>query len=172
MTHTRHGRFETSIGQLLLVAAEGAIIGVYFQPPKYAPNPEAIGDDLGVEPADPVLARAARELREYLAGERHEFDFDIELRGDAFSLSVWELLRETRFGETTNYGAIAERLGNRALAQRVGQAVGHNPIMIAVACHRVLGADGSLVGYAGGLDRKRTLLTLEEPDAAEAGRLF
>lgn len=172
MPYIRHGRFETSLGQLLVVAADGAITGVYFQPPKYAPAADAIGDDLGTDPADPVLERAVDEIREYLAGDRREFDFDIELHGDALSLSVWEMLRETRFGETTTYGAIAERLGNRALAQRVGQAVGHNPIMIAVACHRVLGADGSLVGYAGGLDRKRTLLALEEPEAAAAGRLF
>lgn len=172
MLVTRHGRFNTSIGQLLIAAAGDAIIGVYFQPPKYAPTAEAIGDDLGDEPSDPVLARAALELREYLAGERRDFGFPVELHGDAFSKSVWELLNETSFGETTTYGAIAERLGNRALAQRVGQAVGHNPVMIAVACHRVLGADGSLVGYAGGLERKRTLLALEEPPADEAGRLF
>lgn len=92
--------------------------------------------------------------------------------GDEFFEQVWALLCEIPYGQTTTYGALAERLGDRRLAQRVGQAVGRNPISILIPCHRVLGADGSLTGYAGGLDRKRFLLELEEPVEASASRLF
>lgn len=81
-------------------------------------------------------------------------------------------LREIPYGTTTTYGTIAVQLGNRALAQRVGRAVGHNPLSIVVPCHRVVGADGSLTGFAGGLDRKRALLALEEPAEVRAARLF
>ena len=84
---------------------------------------------------------------------------------------VWTRLCEIPYGQTTTYGAIATELGNRNLAQRVGQAVGHNPISIVIPCHRVVGADGGLTGYAGGLDRKRRL-DLESPAPDEAGRLF
>ncbi|GAA1320883.1 methylated-DNA--[protein]-cysteine S-methyltransferase [Leucobacter albus] len=170
--HTRHGLVQTSLGELLLVASGDALVGVYFPDHRYPPEADEIGEALGHEPEDPVITQAARQLREYLAGERTEFDVPVAPRGDEFSRQVWSMLGKIPFGETSTYGALAEALGNRALAQRVGQAVGHNPVSIIVPCHRVLGADGSLTGYAGGLERKRVLLALEEPEAAVAGRLF
>lgn len=168
---TRHAFASTSIGELLLVADGDALIGLYFEGHKYPPAADAIGERVD-EAADPVLRRAAAELRQYLAGERREFSVPLAPVGDAFSQQVWLILLRIPYGETTTYGAIAEQLGNRSLAQRVGQSVGHNPISIIVPCHRVLGADGSLTGFAGGLERKRALLELEEPPASESGRLF
>ena len=168
----RHGFFDTSLGTLMCVADGDRLAGVYFPDHRYPPEPADIGDDLGPEPSDALLTAAATELREYLRGERTAFGVPLAPRGDEFSLRVWQLLEEIPYGETVSYGELAIRLGKRALAQRVGQAVGHNPISVFIPCHRVLGADGSLTGYAGGLDRKRTLLALEEPDAAAAGRLF
>lgn len=120
----------------------------------------------------PLLAQAADELREYLAGKRRSFDVPVAASGDPLSEAVWQHLLRIPYGETTTYGEIAASLGRREFAQRVGQAVGHNPISIIIPCHRVLGADGSLTGYAGGLDRKRALLDLEEPEEARLSRLF
>lgn len=172
----RHGIIDTSLGELLLVAVDDGmtdgLAGVYFPAHTYPPSPDEIGERVDEVSSDPVLGAASRQLREYLAGGRSAFEIPLAPRGDDFSQRVWEILREIPYGETTTYGRIAERLGNRALAQRVGQAVGHNPVSIVIPCHRVLGADGSLTGFAGGLERKRALLELEEPDAAEAGRLF
>lgn len=168
----RHGTIETPLGALLLTADGDALTGLYFPKHKYPPSPDEIGDDLGGEPTDPILAEAARQLREYFAGDRRDFELPLAPRGDDFSQRVWELLLEIPYGSTSTYGRLAEQLGNRALAQRVGQSVGHNPVSIIIPCHRVLGADGSLTGFAGGLERKRWLLELEEPPAAEAGRLF
>ena len=169
---TRHGTFATTLGDLLIVAEGDALTGVYFPEHRYPPAAAELGEDTGAESQDAVLAETARQLREYLAGERTSFDLALAPRGDEFSLQVWNLLLDIPFGETTSYGALAKQLGNPGVAQRVGQAVGHNPVSIIVPCHRVLGADGSLTGYAGGLTRKRALLQLEEPDPTEAGRLF
>ena len=172
MTGIRHGTFSTRLGDLLLVADGGALTGVYFEGHSYPPAEDAIGDDLGADPDDALLAEAARQLREYLSGDRRDFDLMLAPVGDESSQRVWEILLGIPYGATTTYGAIADRLGSRGLAQRVGQAVGHNPVSIIIPCHRVLGADGSLTGYAGGLERKRFLLALEEPPAAESDRLF
>lgn len=169
---SRHSHYDTSLGTLLITASDDAVTGVYFDGHTYPPSDEAMGVDLGPEAGDPLLESAATELREYLAGQRTIFDVPLEPAGDEFSQRVWAMLREIPYGETVTYGSLALRLGNRGLAQRVGQAVGHNPVSIIIPCHRVLGADGSLTGYAGGLDRKRALLALEEPPASDAGRLF
>ena len=111
-------------------------------------------------------------MHEYLAGDRRGFDLAFDACGDAFQRSVWDMVPRVPFGETTTYGNIAQRLGDKALWYRVGQAVGANPLCVFVPCHRVLGADGKLTGYAGGLERKRALLDLEEPTEVTAGRLF
>lgn len=169
--HTRHAFVDTTIGELLLVAGDDALTGLYFPGHRYPPAESEIGERV-VESADPVIATAAGQVREYLAGTRQRFDLPVVTRGDAFSERVWTLLREIPYGRTTTYGTLADELGNRRLAQRVGQAVGHNPVSIVIPCHRVVGADGSLTGFAGGLDRKRALLELEEPEEARAERLF
>ena len=122
--------------------------------------------------ADPLLSEVARQLEEYLAGERTEFDIPTAAHGDAFQERVWALLRQIPFGETTTYGELAERLGDKALARMVGRAVGHNPLSIIVPCHRVVGKNSKLTGYAGGLERKQFLLDLEEPAAVKAAKLF
>jgi methylated-DNA-[protein]-cysteine S-methyltransferase len=168
---TRHAYVPTVLGDLLLVADEGALRGLYFPDHWYPPAADAIGDR--VEHAGhPILARAAGELAEYLAGERREFDVPVATSGAATSQRIWERLRLIPYGTTTTYGELAVELGDRNLAQRVGQAVGHNPVSIVIPCHRVVGADGSLTGFAGGLERKRFLLDLEEPDEVRAERLF
>lgn len=167
----RHGTAPTGLGDLLLVAGDDTLVGIYFPGHWHPPSAAQIGAEVAVA-TDPVLATTATQLDEYLAGTRRTFELPVATAGDDFAERVWARLAAIPYGETTTYGALAEELGDRSLAQRVGQAVGHNPVSIVIPCHRVVGADGSLTGYAGGLDRKRTLLDLEEPAEARAARLF
>jgi methylated-DNA-[protein]-cysteine S-methyltransferase len=167
----RHATLPTSIGGLLAVGEGSALTGLYFPGHWYPPGADAIGVEVDAR-ADPLFARAAAQLGEYLDGRRTTFDVPVATSGDAFQEQVWRMLRGIRFGETTSYGALAERLGDRALARRVGQAVGRNPVSILIPCHRVVGASGSLTGYAGGLERKQFLLELEGADAVAQRRLF
>jgi len=109
----------------------------------------------------PVLERAMTQLAEYFRGERTDFDLPLDPAGTAFQLTVWLALRDIPYAQTVNYGQLATRVGNPRASRAVGLANGRNPISIMVPCHRVIGADGSLTGYGGGLDRKRTLLDLE-----------
>ena len=159
----RHAIVSTRTGDLTLVVSDNALAGVYFPHHWVKPTPETLGERVrDTNPAtDPPIAEAARQLDEYLAGERTTFDLPTVLRGDEFQRRVWAILAEIPYGETTTYGEIAARLGDRTLAQAVGKAVGQNPLSIVVPCHRVIGKNGSLTGYAGGLDRKRRLLDLE-----------
>lgn len=161
----------TLLGDVTLVTSGDALAGVYFPGHWVKPSSEHLGDEVVVE-TDPVLTEAARQLTEYLDGERESFALPLRADGDEFERRVWALLAEIPYGATTTYGVLAERLGDRALAQRVGQAVGRNPLSVVVPCHRVVGKDGKLTGYAGGLRRKRALLELEEPAAEQVGRLF
>jgi methylated-DNA-[protein]-cysteine S-methyltransferase len=171
MSSTRHVVIGTRLGPVTLVAAGETITGVYFRRHARRPARETFGPEV-TDATDPLLNEAARQLRDYLAGRRRRFDLPLAAEGDSFQLAVWEIVKSIQCGDTTTYGRIAEQLGDRALAQRVGQAVGANPLCILVPCHRVVGSDGSLTGYAGGLEHKRALLELEEPSAAGAGRLF
>ena len=159
----RHAIVSTRIGDLTVVADGDALVGVYF--PHHWVKPGPLGER--VEPTDPLIASAARQLAEYLAGERATFDLETVPRGDEFQRRVWSVLAEIPYGETTSYGEIAARVGGTA--QEVGKAVGQNPLSIVVPCHRVVGKNGSLTGYAGGLKRKQFLLDLEQPVGA---RLF
>jgi methylated-DNA-[protein]-cysteine S-methyltransferase len=161
----RHAILETAeLGELTLVAGDSALIGVYFQGHWHLPDPSEFGPrvELGT---DLVLYDAAVELGQFLRGDRMTFALPTAMHGSEFEERVWSALRELPFGETTTYGDLAESLGDRNLARKVGQAVGRNPLSIVVGCHRVVGKGGELRGYAGGLDRKRFLLDLE------AGRL-
>lgn len=167
----RHAIAETTLGPLTLVACGDAVTGVYFPGHWYLPPKEAIGDLVDLE-SDALLSEVAAQLTDYLAGARTSFDLPTSTRGNPLQERVWEMLREIPFGATTTYGALAERLGDKALSQAVGQAVGHNPLSIIVPCHRVVGSTGKLTGFAGGLARKRALLDLEEPIPVKAGRLF
>jgi methylated-DNA-[protein]-cysteine S-methyltransferase len=159
-------RITTALGELTLVAADGKLTGLYFPHHWYRPPESSLGDPVGT---DPLFAEVAEQVDDYLAGRRTTFDLPVALAGDDFQQSVWTMLTEIPYGSTTTYGELAARLGNPALAQAVGQAVGHNPVSIIVPCHRVVGKDGRLTGYAGGLRRKQHLLDLEEPALA---RLF
>jgi len=148
-----------------------ALVGIWFDGQKHHPRPDALGREVGAG-AHPVLDAAAAQLDQYVAGERRSFDLPLRPPGPALHRQVWALLLAIPYGETTTYGALARALGSPGLAQAVGGGVGHNPVSIVIPCHRVIGADGSLTGYAGGLDRKRALLDLEEPEERRAARLF
>jgi methylated-DNA-[protein]-cysteine S-methyltransferase len=169
--NTRHASIDTAIGDLTLVAANDSIVGLYFAHHWTNPDRDAFGPLVDTE--DDLLLDTARiQVDEYLAGERTSFDLPTMATGDPFQQQVWALLDQIPFGATTTYGELAERLGDKTLAQAVGQAVGHNPLSIIVPCHRVVGKDGKLTGYAGGLSRKQFLLELEEPATVAAARLF
>jgi methylated-DNA-[protein]-cysteine S-methyltransferase len=144
--------FDSPLGELTLVAdPDGVLRGLYF--PGTAPaRPRADHDP---EP----LSAATEQLEQYFRGERTKFDLIIDYGGTPFQHSVWDALREIPYGETTTYGTLARRLD--AQPRAVGAAVGATPIPIVIPCHRVIGSDGSLTGYGGGLPRKRALLDLE-----------
>ena len=170
---TRHALVPTGIGELTAVLDEtvggSILVGLYFPGHWTLPDPVGFGERVGAR-SDPVLVALADQLEAYLAGELRDFDLPVELRGGGHHLRVWERLRRIPYGETLTYGDLAAGLGGAA--QAVGRAVGANPVSIIVPCHRVIGSDGSLTGYAGGLERKRSLLALEEPSAGERDALF
>ncbi|MEI5584329.1 MULTISPECIES: methylated-DNA--[protein]-cysteine S-methyltransferase [unclassified Agromyces] len=167
----RHATLPTPLGDLLVVADDGGLAGVYFPGHWHPPAAESLGAEVDA-PRDPLFAQLGAELAEYLDGRRTDFDLPLAAVGDDFQQAVWAMLREIPFGETVTYGELAARLGDRNLARRVGNAVGRNPISILVPCHRVVGADGSLTGYAGGFERKRRLLELEGAAVVAQRRLF
>ena len=144
--------FESPLGDLTLVAgADGALRHLYF--PGTAPA-------LGNSDRDPVrLAAATEQLEQYFRGERTMFDLELDIAGTTFQQNVWRALRTIPYGTTTTYGSLARRLD--AQPRAIGAAVGATPIPIVIPCHRVIGTDGSLTGYGGGLPRKRALLDLE-----------
>jgi methylated-DNA-[protein]-cysteine S-methyltransferase len=169
---TRHAVVDTlALGEVTLVARDDSIVGLYFRHHWFRPADEVLGVRVEVA-GDALLAEAARQLDEYLDGSRTAFDLPTEADGDEFQERVWRLLGQIPRGETVTYGELAARLGDRSLAQQVGQAVGRNPLCVIVPCHRVVGANGRLTGYAGGLGRKQALLALEEPPSVVAGKLF
>jgi methylated-DNA-[protein]-cysteine S-methyltransferase len=154
---TTFSTVETPIGELTLVAEHGALTGLYYPHHWYRPDPRTFGTR-----TDAGFAATRRQLAEYFAGDRQRFDLALDAHGDAFQRQVWDLVARIPFGETTTYGELARELGDASLARDVGSAVGRNPLCIVVPCHRVVGKDGKLTGYAGGLSRKRFLLDLEE----------
>jgi methylated-DNA-[protein]-cysteine S-methyltransferase len=155
-----HKTISTSIGELtLFVDDDGAITRLDFGGGELA----ATDGDEGA-----VLEDAAAQLTEYLAGERTTFDLPLRASGNAFERLVWAELARIPYGETASYGEIARRIGHPGAARAVGRANARNPIAIVVPCHRVIGSDGSLTGYAGGLDLKRALLALEADAVAAA----
>ena len=155
---------DTAVGRLLLTTDGAALTGVWFERHRDGGDdrPSAL-QRAGAQDADhPVLAAARTQLEEYFARERRVFDLPLASAGTAFQRRVWTALLDIPYGVTASYGDIARRLGLPLTASRaVGLANGSNPISIIVPCHRVIGADGSLTGYGGGLDRKRYLLDLE-----------
>jgi methylated-DNA-[protein]-cysteine S-methyltransferase len=153
--------FPSPVGDLTLTASETGLTGVWF-PTSRHPKPRVEGrDDDGSGPAGALLAVARHQLEQYFAGSRSAFDIPLEPQGSAFEVRVWDLLRTIPYGTTTTYGDLARRLGDVKASRAVGLANGKNPIPIIIPCHRVLGANGELTGFGGGLDRKRWLLEHE-----------
>jgi methylated-DNA-[protein]-cysteine S-methyltransferase len=147
---------ESPIGELLLLGDGGALRGLYMQE----------GRKPGTVPRgwarDPETFAAVREqLGEYFAGERRSFDLPLEPAGSPFQRQVWRALREIGYGETLSYGELARRIGRPNAPRAVGAANGANPLSVVIPCHRLVGADGTLTGYGGGIERKRLLLDLE-----------
>ena len=148
------------VGDLRIVARGGKIAAIEFSPFMGSPRGEPIGERAD---DDPLLHSAVDQLAAYFARNLKEFDLPLAPRGSAFQQRVWEQLRGIGYGETASYGQVARRLGmTNAASRAVGLANGRNPIPIVIPCHRVIGANGTLTGYAGGLPRKQLLLELEQ----------
>ncbi len=146
------------LGPMILAATPRGLSGVWFEGQRHGPDTATWQRTADV----PVLDEAMAQLTAYFAGRRTSFDLPLDLHGGtAFQQRVWQALLEIAPGGTTSYGALSERIGSPAAVRAVGAAVGRNPVSIVVPCHRVIGRDGSLTGYAGGLDRKTALLALE-----------
>jgi methylated-DNA-[protein]-cysteine S-methyltransferase len=151
---------DSPIGELLLLGDGHTLHGLYMQGGR---KPIAVAP--AWERAEAPFAALATQLEEYFAGRRETFDVSLQMHGTPFERRVWSALREIPYGETTSYGELASRIGQPTGARAVGLANGRNPIAVIVPCHRVIGADGSLTGYGGGLERKRILLELERGQA-------
>jgi methylated-DNA-[protein]-cysteine S-methyltransferase len=150
-----YSTIDSPLGELLLVGDGRVLQGLYMQEGRTA-RPV----DRDWEAAEEPFAEVRAQLDDYFAGRRTTFDLPLELSGTAFQRRVWRALQDIPYGETISYGEQAGRIG-RADPRAVGQANGRNPISVIVPCHRVIGADGSLTGYGGGVERKRFLLELE-----------
>ncbi len=155
-------RYDSPLGAILLAADEAGLTGLWFEGQRGCPD-QRQARPVGEAPA---LDAARRWLDAYFCGREPDFTPPLHLMGTPFQLAVWALLREIPYGQTVSYGELARRLAvrrglTRSSARAVGGAVGRNPVSLIVPCHRVIGADGSLTGYAGGVDRKHALLALE-----------
>lgn len=155
---TNYTTMPSPVGELTLTADGDALTGVWFA--RY--RGEAVSrTDWIRNDALPVLKQARAELAEYFAGQRERFDVKLNAQGTAFQRAVWRELLKIRFGKTSTYGTLAAQIGKANASRAVGAAVGANPISIIVPCHRIIGRDGSLTGFGGGLERKTKLLQLE-----------
>ncbi|MCL6232514.1 MULTISPECIES: methylated-DNA--[protein]-cysteine S-methyltransferase [Acinetobacter] len=150
---------DSPVGQLKLVAHETALVAVLWE----NENPNRVRLAALVEDLQhPILLKTAQQLNEYFAGKRQQFDLPLDFEGTAFQQQVWQALLTIPFGETRSYKQIAEQIGNVKAVRAVGAANSKNPISIIAPCHRVVGANGKLVGFAGGLENKEILLKIEK----------
>ncbi|MFH9586266.1 methylated-DNA--[protein]-cysteine S-methyltransferase [Streptomyces luteogriseus] len=147
---------DSPYGPLTLVAEEGVLCGLYMTDQRHRPQQETFGTR-----DDTLFAEAEEQLKAYFAGELKEFTVELSLAGTPFQRAVWDELRRIPYGETRTYGQLADSLGTPTASRAVGLANGRNPIGIIVPCHRVVGANGGLTGYGGGLERKQRLLDFE-----------
>ena len=152
-----YDEYRSPQGTMLIAATPKGLAGVYFKGQKHFPKQRQWQRDA----RHPVLKRAKRELAEYFAGTRTRFSVPLAPQGTDFQRSVWKQIARVEFGKTLTYGELARRAGHPGSARAAGAATGRNPLGIIVPCHRIMGANGSLTGYAGGLARKRALLRLE-----------
>lgn len=159
-----HTVIDSPIGPMLLVADGDALSAVWMGKPHRGQD---AGPEVSLDEAPAVLRETARQLGEYFAGTRASFDLPTAPGGTDFQRRVWAALATIPYGEVRTYGQIAAQIGQPRASQAVGAANGRNPLSIVVPCHRVVGSDGTLTGYAGGLDRKRTLLDLERTHRTE-----
>ena len=161
---TAQTTFATPLGALLLVRTARGLAGAWFEGQKHHPGPI----DAPQRADDALLCHAAEQLSAYFAGASERFDVLLDLHGTNFQRAVWQALLAIPAGATRSYADIARAIETPAATRAVGAAVGRNPVSVIVPCHRVLGSDGSLTGYAGGVERKRALLALERARAAVA----
>jgi methylated-DNA-[protein]-cysteine S-methyltransferase len=161
MSTTTYTRQESAFGPLLLRAQNGTLTGLFFADQPHAPT---IGIDWKRDDDADIFTQTLREVEEFASGERHEFHVEAGLIGRPFQVQVWREIAAIPYGETRTYGEISRLLG--ASPRAVGSATGRNPLSLVIPCHRVMGANGALTGYAGGLDRKRRLLDLEKKAAS------
>ena len=152
-----YDEYRSPQGTMLIAATPKGLAGVYFKGQKHFPKQRQWQRDA----RHPVLRQAKRELSEYFAGKRTRFSVALDPQGTDFQRSVWKQIARVEFGKTLTYGELARRAGHPGSARAAGAATGRNPLGVIVPCHRIMGADGSLTGYAGGLQRKRALLALE-----------
>ena len=157
MTTRTHAVVDGPLGPMTVVAQDGALAGLYLRDQRHLPAADRFGDR-----DDATLPGLQEQLGAYLAGQLRAFDVELAPVGTPFQMQVWAALREVPYGTTTTYGALAATIGRPTAVRAVGAANGRNPCCLVVPCHRVVGADGRLTGYAGGLDRKRSLLDLEQ----------
>ncbi len=155
---TRFARLATPLGPMLAIARDAVLVALDFEDAKYAP---AVDPAWTEDPAWPPLRDCIAQVAEYFAGERGRFDLPLAPRGTPFQRHVWQEIAKVPYGATITYAELARRAGRPGSARAAGAATGRNPLAIVVPCHRIVAADGSLTGYAGGLARKARLLGLE-----------
>ncbi|WP_030561064.1 methylated-DNA--[protein]-cysteine S-methyltransferase [Streptomyces aureocirculatus] len=165
--HRQHTVIDSPYGALTLVATDGTLSGLYMTDHRHRPAEETFGDR-DPTPFTPTVA----QLKAYFAGDLKEFDLPLRLDGTPFQRSVWQQLLEIPYGQTRTYGELAAALGRPSASRAVGLANGKNPISVIVPCHRVIGANGGLTGYGGGLDRKQRLLAFENGASDTGTTLF
>jgi methylated-DNA-[protein]-cysteine S-methyltransferase len=167
MMETLHCRtVESPVGPLTLAGRDGRLRHLRMVDQTYEPSRQ------GWEVDDSAFSDAVAQLEAYFAGDLTEFDLEIDMVGTDFQRRVWAALTTIPYGETRSYGEIAMQIGSSGASRAVGLANGHNPVSIIVPCHRVIGANGSLTGYGGGLERKKSLLDLERNRMAPVATLF
>lgn len=154
---TAQAIIDTPLGRVRLARTAHGLAGLWFEGQKHHPGELAAA----LHPDDPLLREAASQLQRYFAGGLARFELPLDLQGTPFQRAVWQALLRIPSGRTSSYGELARAIGSPAAVRAVGSAVGRNPASLVVPCHRVLGADGALTGYAGGVERKRALLDLE-----------
>jgi methylated-DNA-[protein]-cysteine S-methyltransferase len=157
-----HRYVDSPLCRIVLTSDGDSLTGLYFEGQKYEPQ---LGSDWAEDATLPLFAMASDQLAEYFAGERSRFELPLAPVGTPFQQRVWQRLQVIPYGARLSYGAIAQSLGQPRATRAVGAAVGRNPLSVIIPCHRVVGSDDSLTGYAGGIERKKALLELEASHA-------